>query len=88
MVGIFRHAPKMRKAAETVGFLTDRTDRPGYGAADRAGQYSIRVNAQWRICFHWTDDGPRDVEIVDYHKRGKYDCNEPTTACTSRRNPA
>ena len=34
---------------------------------DRAGQYSIRINAQWRICFRWTDDGPRDVEIVDYH---------------------
>ena len=34
---------------------------------DRAGQYSIRINAQWRICFRWTDDGPLDVEIVDYH---------------------
>ena len=34
---------------------------------DRAGQYSIRINAQWRICFRWTDDGPCDVEIVDYH---------------------
>ena len=33
----------------------------------RAGQYSIRINAQWRICFRWTDDGPCDVEIVDYH---------------------
>ena len=34
---------------------------------DRAGQYSIRINDQWRICFVWTQDGPRDVEIVDYH---------------------
>ena len=34
---------------------------------NRAGQYSIRLNAQWRICFRWTDDGPSDVEIVDYH---------------------
>ena len=34
---------------------------------DRAGQYSIRINAQWRICFRWADDGPYDVEIVDYH---------------------
>ncbi len=33
----------------------------------RVGQYSIRINAQWRICFRWTDDGPCDVEIVDYH---------------------
>lgn len=34
---------------------------------DRAGQHSIRVNRQWRICFRWTDAGPEDVEIVDYH---------------------
>ena len=33
----------------------------------RAGQYSIRINRQWRICFRWGDDGPYDVEIVDYH---------------------
>lgn len=34
---------------------------------DRAGSYSIRINNQWRICFAWTDDGPDEVEIVDYH---------------------
>jgi proteic killer suppression protein len=34
---------------------------------DRAGQHSIRINQQWRICFTWTDAGPTDVEIVDYH---------------------
>ena len=34
---------------------------------DRAGQCSIRINDQWRICFVWTDQGPADVEIVDYH---------------------
>ena len=34
---------------------------------DRAGQHSIRINAQWRICFVWRDDGAEDVEIVDYH---------------------
>ena len=34
----------------------------------RAGQYSIRINRQWRICFRWEDDGPYDVEIVDYHR--------------------
>lgn len=34
---------------------------------DRAGQYSVRVNDQWRICFRWSDVGPEDVEIVDYH---------------------
>ena len=36
-------------------------------AGDRAGQYSIRVNQQWRVCFRWTDAGPEDVEITDYH---------------------
>lgn len=35
--------------------------------SDRAGQYSIRVNDQWRVCFVWTPSGPEDVEIVDYH---------------------
>lgn len=34
---------------------------------DRAGQYSIRVNDQFRLCFRWTDEGPSDVECVDYH---------------------
>jgi proteic killer suppression protein len=34
---------------------------------DRAGQHSIRINDQWRICFVWTDKGPVDVEVCDYH---------------------
>lgn len=34
---------------------------------DREGQYSIRINQQYRICFIWTDDGPANVEITDYH---------------------
>ena len=34
---------------------------------DRKGQHSIRINAQWRICFVWKDGNPHDVEIVDYH---------------------
>jgi proteic killer suppression protein len=33
----------------------------------RKGQYSVRINQQWRICFRWQADGPHDVEIVDYH---------------------
>ena len=36
-------------------------------SGDRAGEYSVRINRQWRICFRWGDDGPYDVEIVDYH---------------------
>lgn len=34
---------------------------------DRKGQYSIRINDQWRICFQWKEDAPLNVEIVDYH---------------------
>jgi proteic killer suppression protein len=34
---------------------------------DRYGQYSIRINRQWRICFRWTEAGAEDVEIIDYH---------------------
>lgn len=34
---------------------------------DRAGQHSIRINDQWRVCFIWTNAGPENVEIVDYH---------------------
>jgi proteic killer suppression protein len=44
---------------------------PGLGLEklkrDRAGQHSIRINDQFRVCFRWTDAGAEDVEIVDYH---------------------
>ncbi|OOC51302.1 type II toxin-antitoxin system RelE/ParE family toxin [Thioalkalivibrio versutus] len=36
-------------------------------AGERKGQYSIRINEQYRICFAWTDSGPGQVEITDYH---------------------
>lgn len=36
-------------------------------SGDREGQYSIRINDQWRVCFVWKADGPYDVEITDYH---------------------
>lgn len=36
-------------------------------SGNRAGQHSIRVNHQWRVCFVWTDAGPKNLEIVDYH---------------------
>ena len=36
-------------------------------SGERSGQHSIRINRQWRICFLWGEDGPYDVEIVDYH---------------------
>jgi Plasmid maintenance system killer protein len=58
----------MLDAAET---LADLRVPPGNGleklAGDRVGQHSIWINRQWRICFRWTDAGPEDVEITDYH---------------------
>ncbi|CAK9891191.1 hypothetical protein PS652_04045 [Pseudomonas fluorescens] len=36
-------------------------------SGNRSGQYSIRINGQWRVCFIWTEEGPENVEIVDYH---------------------
>lgn len=33
----------------------------------RRGQHSIRINRQWRVCFEWREDGPYNIEIVDYH---------------------
>lgn len=52
--------------------LTDLRVPPGNRLevlkGDRSGQHSIRINDQWRICFFWTEGGPYDVEIVDYHR--------------------
>ncbi len=51
--------------------LTDLRVPPGNHLealkGDRAGQHSIRINDQWRICFTWSDSGADGVEIVDYH---------------------
>jgi proteic killer suppression protein len=58
----------MLDAAET---LNDLRVPPGNHLealrGDRVGQHSIRINQQWRICFTWTEAGPQDVQIVDYH---------------------
>jgi len=55
-------------AADT---LEDLAELPGNRlerlTGDRAGQHSIRLNDQYRICFHWSDPGADSVEIVDYH---------------------
>lgn len=55
-------------AAETLDFLrAPPGNRLESLKGDRKGQYSIRINDQFRICFRWTADGPEQVEIVDYH---------------------
>jgi len=62
-----------------VGWVSLRSTHPTFFAkhppgnqfealkSDRAGQYSIRINGQWRVCFRWADGDAFDVEIVDYH---------------------
>ncbi len=63
----------MRKLAmlNRAGKLDDLRVPPGNRLqalkGNRAGQHSIRVNDQFRVCFVWTAEGPEDVEIVDYH---------------------
>ena len=55
-------------AAQTLEFLkAPPSNRLEPLKGDRKGQHSIRINDQWRICFLWTDVGPTEVEIVDYH---------------------
>jgi proteic killer suppression protein len=58
----------MLDAAERLGdLMIPPGNRLEKLSGDRGGQHSIRINRQWRICFRWTDAGPEEVEIVDYH---------------------
>lgn len=55
-------------AAATLDFLrVPPGNRLEALVGDRAGQYSMRINDQFRVCFLWTTEGPAEVEIVDYH---------------------
>jgi proteic killer suppression protein len=55
-------------AAESLGDLRiPPGNRLEKLAGNRRGQYSIRINDQWRICFRWIESNAQDVEIVDYH---------------------
>jgi len=58
----------MLDAARELGYLTavpgNRLEKL---SGDREGQYSIRINRQWRVCFAWKDGDAYDVEITDYH---------------------
>jgi toxin HigB-1 len=58
-------------ALETASSLEDLRSPPSNRlerlSGDRAGQHSIRINDQWRICFRWEDGCAYDVEITDYH---------------------
>jgi proteic killer suppression protein len=69
--GFKRAAERKLVMLDSAVTLADLAASPGNRleklSGDRAGQYSIRINNQWRICFTWKDEGPHDVEIVDYH---------------------
>jgi len=64
-------AQRMLQMLDDAVELRDLRSPPGNRlemlTGDRAGQHSIRINDQWRVCFVWTDAGPEGVEIVDYH---------------------
>jgi len=68
---IAKVARRKLRQLEIAGRLEDLRVPPGNHLealkGDRAGQYSIRVNDQWRVCFCWADAGAENVEIVDYH---------------------
>jgi len=71
--GFRRQAEKRLRILEAATSLRDLAQLPSNHiealSEDRQGQYSIRINRQWRICFTWPGgaDGPENVEIVDYH---------------------
>jgi proteic killer suppression protein len=71
--GFARQATKRLEILDAATDLGDlralRSNRLEALSGNRDGQYSIRINAQWRICFRWPREasGPYDVEIVDYH---------------------
>lgn len=69
--GVQRAALRKLEALHAAAEVEDLRIPPGNRLellkGDRAGQHSIRVNDQWRICFRWKDGGADDVELVDYH---------------------
>lgn len=69
--GIAATARRKLRQLEIAAHLEDLKVPPGNRLealkGDRAGQYSIRINRQWRVCFRWTEAGAEDVEIIDYH---------------------
>jgi proteic killer suppression protein len=68
---LWRAAIRKLDQLDSVERLDDLRIPPGNRleslAGDRVGQHSIRINEQYRICFVWTENGPGQVEIVDYH---------------------
>ena len=57
----------LNRAVTLSDLASPRGNRLEALRGDRLGQFSIRINDQWRVCFRWTERGPENVEIVDYH---------------------
>ena len=68
---LWKVATRRLDALDQAEILDDLRVPPGNRLealrGDRSGQHSIRINDQYRICFRWTESGPVDVEVVDYH---------------------
>jgi proteic killer suppression protein len=62
-----RKLTMLDSASDLKDLLSPSGNRLERLKGDRAGQHSIRINDQWRICFVWMADGPHEVEITDYH---------------------
>ena len=66
MIG-FRRLVVLHRAKNLIDLRVPPGNRLEELSEKRKGQHSIRINAQWRICFYWNKGYPLDVEIVDYH---------------------
>jgi proteic killer suppression protein len=68
---LWRIAARKLEQLDSVALLEELRVPPGNRlealSRDRKGQFSIRINEQYRVCFVWTEEGPDTVEIVDYH---------------------
>ncbi|NSY51959.1 type II toxin-antitoxin system RelE/ParE family toxin (plasmid) [Agrobacterium tumefaciens] len=68
---LVRRAQQLLTILDAATTVEDLRSPPGNRLeklfGDREGQHSIRINKQWRICFVWTEAGPDNVEITDYH---------------------
>jgi proteic killer suppression protein len=68
---LWRVAARKLEQLDSVGLLEELRIPPGNQlealSRDRKGQHSIRINDQYRVCFVWTENGPDEVEIVNYH---------------------
>ena len=69
--GFKKQAEKRLEILDAADSLNDLAVLPSNRSealtGDRQGQYSIRINRQWRICFEWSQNGPENIEITDYH---------------------